>query len=257
MIDLDVRKKIFDNKIIVLYILDSARKPLSLNNIVSLCSEFDDITYFDICIYIESLKKSGYINESLDEETALYSITEHGSATLKELLELIPGVNLYELKKLIEKNLTAVKTDYSIDTIIIPIKSDEYKVSCYIKDGYDELVSISIYAGNKEKARSISKNWNENSEAIYTSLLEMLTYDLKGSGPKNEETKTDYNIDANIILIKSDEYKVSCYIKDGSCELVNISIYAGNEEMAKNISKNWNENAETIYSVLLEMITKD
>lgn len=167
--------KLFDNKIIILYILDNSQKNLTTDQIAKFCEDFEDITYFDICIYIEDLKSNGYIEEVYEENNVLYSITSEGYNMLKELLELIPGVNLYNLKKIISKNMVEIKTDYSIDTNIIPIKTDEYKVSCYIKDGNDELVNISIYAGNKVQAKNISKNWTKNAEEIYSKLLDMMT----------------------------------------------------------------------------------
>jgi hypothetical protein len=167
--------KIFDSKIIVLYILDIAGKPLSIDQIVKFCEEFDDITYFDICSYIDSLKTSNYIDENLEENTMIYSLNDLGRATLKELLELIPGVNLHNIKKMINKNITKVKTDFSIDTTILPIKDDEYKVSCYIKDGNDELINITLYAGSKEQAKNIAKNWDEKAEEIYNQLLKAMT----------------------------------------------------------------------------------
>lgn len=169
--------ELFDNKIIILYILENSSKSLTIEQIVKFCEEFEDITYFDICGYIEKLKNSGYIYETLEDGHTFYNLTEIGTSTLKELLELIPGVNLYNLKKMVNKNIVEIKTDYAIDTTIIPLKSDEYKVSCYIKDGNDELVNISIYAGNKEQAKNISKNWSENAEEIYAKLLGMMTKD--------------------------------------------------------------------------------
>ena len=99
--------KIFDSKIIVLYILDIAGKPLSIDQIVKFCEEFDDITYFDICSYIDSLKTSNYIDENLEENTMIYSLNDLGRATLKELLELIPGVNLHNIKKMINKKISS------------------------------------------------------------------------------------------------------------------------------------------------------
>ena len=167
--------KIFDSKIIVLYILDIAGKPLSIDQIVKFCEEFDDITYFDICSYIDSLKTSNYIDENLEENTMIYSLNDLGRTTLKEFLELIPGVNLHNIKKMINKNITKVKTDFSIDTTILPIKDDEYKVSCYIKDGNDELINITLYAGSKEQAKNIAKNWDEKAEEIYNQLLKAMT----------------------------------------------------------------------------------
>ncbi len=167
--------EIFDNRLIILYILQNAKRPLTLNQIVTFCEEFDDITYIDICMYIDSLKKSNYIYEKIENENILYAPTETGLNTLNELLELIPGVDLYNIKKLVNKNYVEVNTEYSINTNIIPIKADEYKVSCFIKDGNDEMINITMYAGTKEQARNISNNWSENAEEIYTKLLELMT----------------------------------------------------------------------------------
>lgn len=165
-----------DNKIIILYVLqNSYPKSLTIDQIVKYLEEFDDITYFDICSYIESLKKSLYIVESLEQNIKSYMITDLGSSTLTELLELIPGVDIYNLKKMVNKNTVEIKTDYSIGTNIIPLKADEYKISCYIKDGMDELINITMYAGTKEQAKNISKNWSENSDKIYTKLLSLMT----------------------------------------------------------------------------------
>ncbi len=167
--------EIFEKKILVLYILDIAKKSLTVDQIASFCSDFDDITYFDICEYIQNLKNNNYIEEYTEDDTTLYRLTETGILVLQELLELIPGVNLYNLKKILSKNIVNVKTEYSIGSTAIPVKSDEYKISCYIKDGNDELINVTIYAGNKDHVRKISKNWQENSETIYSELLKMMT----------------------------------------------------------------------------------
>lgn len=179
MIILSKDLKVFDNKIIVLYILSNSAKPLNITQIVKLCEEFDDITYFDICAYIDNLKQNKYIYENIEENNLTYKVTELGENVLKELLELIPGVNLHNLKKIIDKNMSDVKKDYSVDTVIIPIKAEEYKVSCYIKDGIDELINITMYAGTKDQAKNISKNWSKNSEEIYTKILEYMTQETK------------------------------------------------------------------------------
>lgn len=169
--------EIFDKRILVLYILDISKKSLTIDQIVSFCSDFEDITYFDICDYIQNLKYNGYIEEFLQDNLTLYKLTKSGIIILQELLELIPGLDLYKLKNKLSKNIINVNTEYSIDSTVIPIKADEYKISCYIKDGNDELVNITIYAGNKDNVRKISKNWQENSEYIYEQLLKMMTKD--------------------------------------------------------------------------------
>ena len=172
---MEKEKNVFDNKIIVLYILNNALKPLTIDQIIKLCEEFDDMTYFDICTYIENLKESNFIDETLENSNMTYFPTELGRNTLKELLELIPGVNIHNIKKSFNKNMIEVKQDYSVDTSILPLNNDKFKVSCYITEGNDELINISVYATSKEQAKNISKVWNEKFETIYSELLKMLT----------------------------------------------------------------------------------
>lgn len=167
--------EIFDNKLIVLYILDTSSMPLTIDQIAKFCADFDDITYIDICTYIEDLKESKYITEQTEQGNILYLPTELGKNILKELLELIPGVDLYKLKKHINKNMVTVKTDYSVDTNIYPLKNDDYKVSCSIKDGNTELVNITLYCANKDQARNITNIWNENATKLYDRIINMLT----------------------------------------------------------------------------------
>lgn len=168
--------ELFDNKIIILYILEKNSKALTLEQIAKFCEDFEDITYFDICTYIQELKNNNYIEEVYTESSSvLYKITSSGLSTLQELLELIPGVNLHNIKKIINKNIIKIKTDFSIDNIVIPVDNDEFKVTCYIKEGHDELVSITMYAANKDQARNITRNWNNDAELIYEKLLNMMT----------------------------------------------------------------------------------
>lgn len=166
---------VFDNKIIVLYILKNSSKPLNIDQIIKLCEEFEEITYFDIYTYIEELKQNNFIDEILANGTMTYFATELGKNTLKELVELIPGVNIHNIKRSFNKNMIEIKKDSCIDTSIIPLRNGSFKVSCYIKEGNDELVNISIHATSKEQAKNISKTWNENFDTIYSKLLELLT----------------------------------------------------------------------------------
>ncbi|MEG0073201.1 MAG: DUF4364 family protein [Clostridia bacterium] len=166
---------LFDNKIIMLYILENAKSPLTIDQIAKFCVEFEDISYFDICDYITVLVKSDLVTEIIENNATMYAITESGNSTLNELLEIIPGISIFSLKKLVQKEMTNLKQEYTINTQTIPLKHDDYKVSCYIKDRNDELINISIYAGSKDQTRKIVSNWQNNAEDIYEKVLEMLT----------------------------------------------------------------------------------
>ena len=165
----------FDKKFIILLVLNESDSYLSLEQIVKMCSDFEDITYFDICEYVYALKSSGHIKENLEDNIKYYSLTESGHLTLDELVELIPGISMHNIKKMLSKQINEIKKNYEIGSQIIPIKYGEYKIACYIKDGNDELLNITLYAGDMENAKNISKNWENDANNIYIKIIEMMT----------------------------------------------------------------------------------
>lgn len=175
MSTLNSENYIFDNKLLVLFILKETKSELTIEQIADLCSDFEDITYFDFCQYIDELKKNNYIYESFQNNKSYYGLTDNGIIILNELIELVPGINLLNITKMLKGQLEIYKNHYEIDTNIIPIKADEYKVGCYIKDGNDELINVSIYAGNIENARNISNHWKENANDIYSKIIELMS----------------------------------------------------------------------------------
>ena len=195
--------KIFDNRILVLYIIKSAKTDLTLNQIAGICLDFDDITYFDVCDFVYNLLSNNYIymkdlqtnltipNDDFSKKDvsvkAVYKLTDLGISTLNQLLELIPGANLYVLKNIIEKKYTIVKNDslnLAIGSKVDPLNNDNYKISCYIEENGSELINISLYGSNQLETANIAKNWNENASDIYNYILDKVT-------KKSEENDTN------------------------------------------------------------------
>lgn len=165
----------FDKKFIILLVLDESNSYLSLDQIAKMCSDFEDITYFDICEYTDSLVRSGHIKENYENGIKYYSLTTNGYSTLEELIELIPGISMHNIKKMLSKQINEIKKNYEIGSQIIPIKHGEYKIACYIRDGNDELLNITLYAGDMDNAKNISKNWESDANNIYIKIIEMMT----------------------------------------------------------------------------------
>ncbi len=165
----------FDKKFVILLVLNESNSHLSLEQIVKMCSDFDDITYFDICEYIDNLKANGHIAENIENNIRYYKLTETGYSTLEELIELIPGISIHNIKKILSKQINKIKKNYEIGSQILPIKYGEYKIACYIRDGNDELLNITLYAGDMENAKNISKNWENDANNIYIKIIELMT----------------------------------------------------------------------------------
>lgn len=165
----------FDKKFIILLVLNESSSSLTLEQIVKMCSDFESITYFDICEYIDTLKANGHVLETTENNIKYYTLTDAGRMTLEELIELIPGISMHNIKKMLSRQMNEIKKNYEIGSQIIPIKYGEYKIACYIRDGNDELLNITLYAGDMENAKNISKNWQNDANNIYIKIIEMMT----------------------------------------------------------------------------------
>jgi len=166
---------IFDKRLLILLLLKEINQPLTAEQITNLCSEFEDITYIDVCVFIDSLRNSNYVVEVYEDNKMFYSLTDAGTDILGELIELVPGINLLNIKNVLKNSFEDYKQSYEVDAMILPIKQDEYKVSCYIKDGNDELINLTIYAGDKDNAKKISANWKDNADDLYGKIIELMT----------------------------------------------------------------------------------
>lgn len=165
----------FDKKLIILLVLNESSSQLTLEQIVKMCLDFESITYFDICEYIEKLKEDNHISERIEDNVKYYSLTDTGLSTLDELVELIPGISMHNIKKMLSKQINEIKKNYEIGSQIIPIKYGEYKIACYIHDGNDELLNITLYAGDMDNAKNIAKNWENDANNIYVKVIELMT----------------------------------------------------------------------------------
>lgn len=175
VISLDTDTDIFDKKLIVLFLLKETASNLTIEQMTKLTNELEDITYIDICDYVESLLKSGYIMERIQDNKRFFELTITGANILNELIELIPGLNWLNITKILKKQMSGYNKNYEVDTKIIPVRGDNFKVSCYIKDNIDELINLTLFVGDKENAKNTIKRWNENADEIYEKIIKLMS----------------------------------------------------------------------------------
>lgn len=164
-----------DGKLVLLYILNKVNKDISAEQLQKISDEYEPISYFYMQQYLFDLQAKNMIEAYIESDVTIYRITDIGIQTLNSLVDIVPGIELHRLSKSIENKVVEIKKEYSSDTEFFPINDNEYKLNCYIKEGNEKIINISLYAGSKENAKLISNNWKQNSDTIYTKLLNILT----------------------------------------------------------------------------------
>ena len=81
-----------ENKVLILYVLDQANKPLTNDVLYKIVLAAVNMNYFYFQQFILDLINVGYIFTFQKEDQTLYQITESGQRTLDLTLDLLPGI---------------------------------------------------------------------------------------------------------------------------------------------------------------------
>ena len=96
-----------ENKVLILYALNKANKPLTNDVLYKIVLAAANMNYFYFQQFMLDLIEVGYICSFQKEDQTLYQVTENGKKTLDLTLDLLPGI-IKSLCKLL--NLTIKKT---------------------------------------------------------------------------------------------------------------------------------------------------
>lgn len=191
MIFYDIMKKIFrrcrnlkqdsenqtnlaEDKILILYILKKAGKPLSHKELLELILAVADINYFYFQQFLSDLLEDHYIAKC-NENPELYELTQEGSSSLALTLDLIPGIHKLKIDSQFKENFDSIQDKFSISAEYAPISEKEFIVTCKIIENHADIFKLETYVGSKEQAGNIVNHWNKQASEIYPEILKLLT----------------------------------------------------------------------------------
>lgn len=167
-----------DIKILILFILQRLYAPISMDTLAELTLCDDGISYFDFAECVAELVKTGHISEEEDK----YSITEKGKTNSKITETGLPYSVRMKAEKstfalaALQKRSANIKTSYESG-------NGGGTVKLAMEDGMGPILSIELLTGSQEQAAKIERNFQNNAEAIYGKVIELLlNYDSKNKG---------------------------------------------------------------------------
>ena len=165
-------QELVENKILILYILQKAEKPLTHKELLELILSVADIFYFQQ--FLSDLLEDNFI-EKFDDELELYKLTEDGKHSLELTLDLIPGITKLKIDSEFKHNFDSIQNKFSISAEYSPISEKDFLVTCKIIENHSVIFKLETHVGSKEQASNIVNNWNKNAETIYPNILNELT----------------------------------------------------------------------------------
>ena len=167
-------RDMLDVKVLILYVLSKAEKPMSLQNIYEICYQDDRLTYFDVCEAIPQLLKTGHATES---EEGLVEITEKG----RETVEITEDSIAYPVR---ERARAAVEVFNQESTRSGHVRTDildrdgSFVALLELNDDVGKLISMEITAPSKKQARKLAASFHKCAEQLYSAVMEDLLSEI-------------------------------------------------------------------------------
>ena len=172
----------YEIRILICYLLNSIKEPVSKEIIVDSICEESLANYFETSSCFDDLiEKGNIIEEGSDGDIKTYTVSENG-AMIANQLDTILAYTVKEKAYDCAINLLAQKKKERENSVEI-VKTDMgYNVNCKISGGNLDLLSFSIFAPDMPQAQIIKKNFYENPTTFYKVILAMLTQNKESVG---------------------------------------------------------------------------
>lgn len=163
-----------ENKLVLLYVLDKIKLPLSSSQITQIILENSSINYFVLQQYIDELQQSQLIDKNISKEKSYYTITEQGKA----ILDLFANRLSQNFCKKMDQYLIDHRSSIFNESHYIATsrkKGDgEFEVQLKILENESVLIDLFISVATYQQAKDIIYNWKNFGEKIYPSIIKAL-----------------------------------------------------------------------------------
>ena len=175
MNSLGSNRQLAENKLILLYIIESIGMPVSNLTITKLILENKFMNYFLLQQHLNELCESNFLSSELIDGKTFYTITPNGKQTLGYFQSLIPP----GIKARVDNTIPLIRRNIKDETLITadftPESENEFIVSCSVREDDFMLIDLKITVGTKSDARMLCDNWKSHSQDIYAEIIQSLT----------------------------------------------------------------------------------
>ena len=164
-----------ENKVLILYALNKANKPLTNDVLYKIVLAAANMNYFYFQQFMLDLIEVGYICPFQMEEQTLYQVTESGRRTLDLTLDLLPGIIKLKADTNLKPIIDSSEEEQSIVAEYTPLSENHYIITCKVVENNETVFEVKTFAGSREQAKDIVDNWQNNADTIYPKILDILT----------------------------------------------------------------------------------
>lgn len=163
-----------ENKLLVLYVIQSLKQPISKTQLTEIILENNFINYFTLQQYISELESSEFVGYVEKNNKKLITITKKGENVLSFFNERISPIKRDIIDNYISKTIDNIKKELTIHSDYTIEKNNSFIVDLKALEDEILLIDLKISVPTKKQASNLCTRWKENPSDIYTKIVQVL-----------------------------------------------------------------------------------
>lgn len=170
-------RNMLEIKILVCYLLDKVKEPMSRKQMCDCLQDTGLVNYFDLNTAIDELLSAKMICEVEYLGEKCLSVTPAGRSSSKELETALTNTTRDRSVKAALKLLARARAERET-TVNIEETASGYNVTFIIESADEQLMSLSLYVADILQAEQLKEAFLSNPAGIYTLIIDKLTGEI-------------------------------------------------------------------------------
>ena len=156
-------KKLAENKLIILHLLQKMGISLSNSEICQFLLEKNYMDYFS------------WLEKTQEQNHTRYTLTDDGEEVMNYFINRISDDVKNEINTYVRENSKRIRAEYAVTANYFPELNGDFLVKCGLcDDSGATLMEVNVSVVSKTQAQQICRNWRKNVNIYYRDFLSAL-----------------------------------------------------------------------------------
>lgn len=162
-----------EDKLLLLYLLEKIKLPISNNKITQIILENNLMNYFTLQQYITELTNANFIELTDQEGKHRITISAQGLKVLSLFQNRVSKKRLNDIDLYLNRQLENIKKEVTISADYT-IEGNNYIVNLKAVENNCILMDLKINVASNKQAKDLCAKWKQNSSELYNQLFKVL-----------------------------------------------------------------------------------
>ncbi|MBE7034650.1 MAG: DUF4364 family protein [Ruminococcaceae bacterium] len=161
-------------KLAILFTLSYADIPMSDVELKHCMLEGSSVDFMDLCDAIESLLAENHMKTVWRDELDKFILTASGTDMIDMFENKLLASVKNNLKHAVDKFYRNEASRKALRCDVVPLSENQFSVAFELKEGKNSVLTLSLYAGDKNKALAMCRNFRRDPYGFYQKTVELL-----------------------------------------------------------------------------------